>query len=82
MADAPIFNPEVLAPFDASVKADVIFRWALALAGAQGTIEGAYEAFKKKGFELTELVVELEALAEVRKEMVEVMNNSVRGVSK
>lgn len=79
MSDKPPFNPEQLAPYEATVKADILFRWAMALSGAAGAIGGTSEAFKLRGITVSELDDERDRVLEIQKEIVAVIDASARG---
>lgn len=66
----PAFNPEALAKHKVTVNLDQLYRWAHALAGASGTIQGVNASFEKRlGSRLNELTEEEVHLDEIRAEM-------------
>lgn len=75
------FNPEEVAGYKIEVSADLLYRWALAMSSACGTIQGVQEAFAKKGLPIDMLSEEATALEEVRLEIVKLMRQTKRRIA-
>ena len=73
----PEFNPEALARHKVTVSLDVLYRWAHALAGASGTIQGVNRAFEGKGQRIDALTNEEAFLDEIRAEINEKMKEGM-----
>lgn len=74
----PIFNPETLAGYKVTVSSDVVFRWANAIAGATGSLQGINSALEKNfGRSLKEVADEVAHLEEIRAEIVAEMKGAM-----